>query len=151
MSKEEKERLVTDHRIQLTCKAFELLDSNKDGKLDMQDLSVVTQVFRQVSRDDVATSLRNEDIDEDEQLDVPEYQTLLAKQYENEDDRRKEFYSLFQNLQNSSDDKIAVSTLASAICQVDKGASQQQVHELFQQVFPDKQMIALEDLYKLMP
>ncbi|EME28608.1 hypothetical protein Gasu2_28650 [Galdieria sulphuraria] len=145
------ERLLTHNKIQYMQNAFSLLDRNKDGKIDLKDLDIISNVFKDISRDKVEEALRIADLDEDENLDIFEFQALIAKTYETESQRKLEVASLCSFLQGAKDNEISIATLASIICQMDSEMTKAKAEEMLQSVFPGKQTVKMEEIYELFP
>jgi Ca2+-binding EF-hand superfamily protein len=160
------ERLLTHHKIQHMQNAFSLLDRNKDGKIDLKDLDIISDVFKGVKKDQLQEALRTVDLDEDDNLDMFEFQAIIAKTYETEYERKLEVASLFSFLQGVHNSQVSFETLVSMICKIDSemtkkkvgllfkffsGINLKKAEDLVQSVFPGKQTIPIDEIYELFP
>ncbi|GJQ12864.1 hypothetical protein GpartN1_g4655.t1 [Galdieria partita] len=145
------ERLLTHNKIQHMQNAFSLLDRNKDGKIDLKDLEIISNVFKDMNKDKVEEALRKADLDDDENLDIFEFQALIAKTCETDSQRKLEVASLFSFLQGVKDNTISTETLVSIICRMDSEMTKEKAEEMVQNVFPGKQTIKMEEIYDLFP
>lgn len=145
------ERLLTHHKIQHMQNAFSLLDRNKDGKIDLKDLDIISDVFKGVKKDQLQEALRTVDLDEDDNLDMFEFQAIIAKTYETEYERKLEVASLFSFLQGVHNSQVSFETLVSMICKIDSEMTKKKAEDLVQSVFPGKQTIPIDEIYELFP